>query len=74
MLNYKKASWAGTAKVSGSGFILLDEVMCRGSEKSLEYCRNQGWGQHNCEHSEDAGVTCETLTQGEINMLKSRGD
>ena len=44
---------------NGSGDILLDDVVCRGTESSLLECRINPIGQHNCDHSEDAGVRCE---------------
>ena len=44
---------------SGSGDILLDNVVCRGTESSLFECNTNPIGQHNCDHSEDAGVRCE---------------
>ena len=44
---------------SGSGDILLDDAVCRGTESSLLECSTNPIGQHNCDHSEDAGVRCE---------------
>ena len=43
----------------GSGDILLDNVVCRGTESSLLECSTNPIRQHNCDHSEDAGVRCE---------------
>ncbi|NXL69670.1 DMBT1 protein, partial [Leptocoma aspasia] len=42
----------------GSGHIFLDDVQCRGDEPSLQMCRHNGWGVHNCRHEEDASVIC----------------
>eukprot|EP00063_Salmo_salar_P078842 XP_014053677.1 PREDICTED: scavenger receptor cysteine-rich domain-containing group B protein-like [Salmo salar] len=42
----------------GSGTILLDNLKCSGSEASLQQCSHISWDVHNCDHSEDAGVTC----------------
>ncbi|KAM7102918.1 LOW QUALITY PROTEIN: scavenger receptor cysteine-rich domain-containing protein DMBT1-like [Ciconia maguari] len=42
----------------GSGPIFLDNVQCRGDEPSLQTCRHNGWGVHNCGHVEDASVIC----------------
>uniref|UniRef100_A0A3Q2CCJ9 Galectin-3-binding protein A-like n=1 Tax=Cyprinodon variegatus TaxID=28743 RepID=A0A3Q2CCJ9_CYPVA len=44
----------------GSGNILMDDLGCTGNEISLLQCTFGGWGVHNCGHSEDAGVRCET--------------
>ena len=46
----------------GSGLILLDEVQCTGSESSLSQCPHDGICNHNCDHSEDAGVRCISLS------------
>lgn len=42
----------------GTGTILLDNLKCRGSEASLQQCSHISWNVHNCDHTEDAGVTC----------------
>ena len=42
----------------GSGEILLDNVRCTGSESRLIDCLANALGNHNCVHSEDAGVRC----------------
>uniref|UniRef100_A0A3Q1JMT3 SRCR domain-containing protein n=1 Tax=Anabas testudineus TaxID=64144 RepID=A0A3Q1JMT3_ANATE len=42
----------------GTGQIWLDDVACSGNERSLTECQHRGFGNPNCEHSEDAGVIC----------------
>ncbi|KAJ8343059.1 hypothetical protein SKAU_G00329870 [Synaphobranchus kaupii] len=42
----------------GNGTILLDNLKCSGLEASLQECSHIPWNVHNCDHSEDAGVTC----------------
>ncbi|XP_043756116.1 soluble scavenger receptor cysteine-rich domain-containing protein SSC5D isoform X3 [Cervus elaphus] len=42
----------------GTGPIWLDDVGCKGSESSLSDCPARAWGQHNCDHEEDVGLTC----------------
>ena len=42
----------------GSGPILLDNLLCDGSETRLVNCSGNTIGHHNCFHYEDAGVRC----------------
>ncbi|XP_029303794.1 LOW QUALITY PROTEIN: scavenger receptor cysteine-rich domain-containing group B protein [Cottoperca gobio] len=42
----------------GTGTILLDNLKCTGAEGALRECSHISWNVHNCDHSEDAGVTC----------------
>ena len=45
----------------GTGIILLDNVGCVGTESTLLECSNNGIGNHNCAHFEDAGVECQGM-------------
>ena len=43
----------------GAGPILLDDLMCNGTETSLFDCNHNGIGVHNCGHYQDASVRCQ---------------
>ena len=40
----------------GTGRIVMDDVRCTGTESTLTSCTHTT--NHNCRHSEDAGVIC----------------
>ena len=51
----------------GTGEIWLDDLRCTGDEDTLDQCPNNGWGDHNCRHYEDAGAVC----QGELEIFSN---
>ena len=57
------------AEFFGSGLdqIWLDNSVCNGDESSLLECNTNSIGQHNCDHSEDAGVICNGIVV--VNVL-----
>ncbi|KAL3269225.1 hypothetical protein HHI36_008306 [Cryptolaemus montrouzieri] len=70
-LGYKN----GTIKFTSNGHygpakrqFWMDNVYCDGSESEIISCRFDGWGKHDCEFSEAAGVTC-----GEFQEVKHEG-
>ncbi|XP_071504514.1 scavenger receptor cysteine-rich domain-containing protein DMBT1-like [Diadema antillarum] len=60
MLGFEGASGYSCCAAYGQGAdpILLDDVHCTGTESNLADCQHNGYGQHNCGHSEDVGVEC----------------
>ena len=55
----------------GTGPIYYDDVACTGSEARLVNCSHSGFGIHNCQHSEDAGVECSTTKSQLISDLST---
>ncbi|XP_027030202.2 neurotrypsin isoform X1 [Tachysurus fulvidraco] len=66
-------AWVGAYFGAGVGRVLLDEVSCTGNELSIEQCPKTAWGEHNCDHSEDAGVSCTPLTDGSVRLVGGAG-
>ena len=64
MLGLPSASraWSNAYFGQGSGRIALDDVNCFGYESDISECLHNGWFNTDCDHSEDAGVTCERAT------------
>ena len=46
----------------GVGMVLLDHVVCNGTEDSIINCTHDGIGTSQCEHKDDAGVRCQSMT------------
>ena len=36
----------------------MDNLQCTGEETRISQCRFDGWGNHDCEFQEAAGVVC----------------
>nr|XP_033793859.1 neurotrypsin isoform X2 [Geotrypetes seraphini] len=62
-------AWGRATFGEGSGSVLLDEVQCTGNELSIEQCAKSAWGEHNCDHHEDAGVSCTPLSGTPIRLM-----
>ncbi|XP_072138968.1 neurotrypsin isoform X2 [Mobula birostris] len=65
-------SWMWSHFGQGSGPILLDDVECTGNELSMDECRKSNWREHNCDHTEDAGVSCDPFRDGAVRLVGGR--
>ena len=57
----------------GVGQIWLDDVECDGSELDLTNCPRSSFGDHNCNHGEDAGVICQIPDPPIIHQVRLNG-
>ena len=60
MLSLAATAFTNARFGQGSGPIVLDDLRCTGNETDLFDC--PGTFNHNCNHGEDAGVSCATVT------------
>uniref|UniRef100_A0A0A9YIK1 Neurotrypsin n=1 Tax=Lygus hesperus TaxID=30085 RepID=A0A0A9YIK1_LYGHE len=54
----KKDFGSPTTKVTK---FLIDDLNCTGSESTIADCAHNGWGVHDCNQEEAAGVVCKTV-------------
>ncbi|XP_061193623.1 deleted in malignant brain tumors 1 protein-like [Saccostrea echinata] len=61
----RSLGYSGNSTARGSAYFgrgseptWLDDVKCQGTESSIFDCDQNSYGNENCSHSEDAGVTC----------------
>jgi len=59
MLRYGRIGrFLGNRYGPGSGRIWLNDVTCFSWTTRIGNCRHNGWGSHNCQHSDDVSVSC----------------
>nr|XP_038035100.1 deleted in malignant brain tumors 1 protein isoform X4 [Anas platyrhynchos] len=56
----------------GADPIWLDDVECTGTEANFSHCILNGWGLHNCNHEEDAGVVCSGTNPLQLRVTDGR--
>ncbi|XP_078312996.1 uncharacterized protein LOC111133966 isoform X2 [Crassostrea virginica] len=68
MIGYKEASqvFKFAHFSNGYGPIWLDNLQCTGLERDIADCSSNGWGNSDCGHGEDAGVSCEPYEFGYV--------
>ncbi|XP_014749427.1 PREDICTED: scavenger receptor cysteine-rich domain-containing group B protein-like [Sturnus vulgaris] len=57
----------------GRGPVWLDQVRCTGEELTLDRCERPGWGEHDCDHREDAGVVCAGANPPQVRLQGGPG-
>ncbi|NXY25146.1 LOXL3 oxidase, partial [Atrichornis clamosus] len=68
-----KEALTGARMGQGTGPIHLNEVQCRGTEKSLWSCPFRNITQEDCKHTEDAAVRCNIPYMGYENLIRLSG-
>ncbi|XP_051632292.1 soluble scavenger receptor cysteine-rich domain-containing protein SSC5D-like [Manacus candei] len=57
----------------GADPIWLDGAHCTGREQELAQCQLHTWGEHDCNHGEDAGVVCTGPTPLQVRLRDGPG-
>nr|XP_054763722.1 deleted in malignant brain tumors 1 protein-like [Lytechinus pictus] len=70
---YARQSYGRSRFGPGTGPIVYDDVQCTGSETLLSQCSNAGSGSSNCDHSEDAGVSCALTSESDESVRLVNG-
>ncbi|NWW08419.1 LOXL3 oxidase, partial [Oreocharis arfaki] len=68
-----KEALTGARMGQGTGPIHLNEVQCRGTEKSLWNCPFRNITQEDCKHTEDAAVRCNIPYMGYETLIRLSG-
>lgn len=55
-IDFRLHSFYGKSSMNGN--FLMDELQCLGNESSITECYFNGWGVHDCQPEEEAGVVC----------------
>ena len=50
----------------GKGNILMDDLVCTGTELELSRCKHNELGINDCGHDEDAGVYCGRMIKANV--------
>ena len=61
VMNTEPEAYGNATFGEGEGYIYIKNVQCNGSESTLEDCPASEVGVHDCTHSEDAGVRCQSM-------------
>ena len=62
LIYFTSSESSGAQPLSGEAsdnVYALDDLICHGNETSLDKCRHDPWGEHNCRQNEAAGVVCQ---------------
>ncbi|XP_056006894.1 deleted in malignant brain tumors 1 protein-like [Ostrea edulis] len=61
MLGYHNGGWAFNKAQYGQGLerIWIDNLECYGNETDISQCKSSTWGVSNCNHYEDAAISCD---------------